>query len=138
LYRGPIDPESLSAGARGHVSWRADQVGWVKDPTRPSFTGAGDRRRPGGGGTRAWEEEGERVLRDRKLTKNPPRRLPWPETGRRWCNRRRRSRISAEETATTSVIQGAGLRFLLQGGRGRRGGPSQCFGGARGGTERWR
>jgi hypothetical protein len=82
LHRGWFDPELLTAGARGHVSWRADQVGWVKDPARPSFTGAGDRRRPGGGGARAWVEEGKRVLRDRKLTKSPPGRLSWPETER--------------------------------------------------------
>jgi hypothetical protein len=116
----PVDPESLTAGAWGHVSWRADQVGWVKDPARPSFTGAGDRRWPGGGGARAWEEEGKRVLRDRKLTKNPPGRLSWPETDRRRWILQRGPRVPAGKMATPVAIRCSPARFIQHRGRGRR------------------
>jgi hypothetical protein len=96
LYWGLFDPKPLTEGPEAHVPGHTGQV-WLG--RRPSSTSSLAPAATGGGGARAWEEEGRGVHGDRKLTRRSPVCSVRPEERRRWRNRRRRSSGLRRKTA---------------------------------------
>jgi hypothetical protein len=126
FHPGQVDPGQLAAGAHGPPAgrprWpRAEQLGHGGAP-------AGKH----GGGAPARKEEGKKVQEDPWLTRSSTGRSAWPGRGRRRRILAGRRSEPAGETAMVAAIRGGSVRFLGQGGRGRRGGAGGYLGGGRG------